>query len=51
MRNFDLRLQKSEQVTALKRKVILAHWRNFDRNAPRRVRVGDTYLESAQNEP
>jgi hypothetical protein len=50
MRNVDLRLRKLEQATAQKRQVFLAHWRNFDRNAPCRTRVGDTYLESTPNE-
>ena len=50
MRNFDLRLRKLEQVATQKKKVFLAHWADFDRNAPCRTRVGDTYLESAPNE-
>jgi hypothetical protein len=51
MRNFDLRLRKLEQATAKKRQVFLAHWRNFDRNAPCRTRVGGIYLESSPGEP
>jgi hypothetical protein len=51
MRYFDLRLRKLEQVTARKKKVVLAHWANFDRNAPCEVRVGDGFLESASGEP
>jgi hypothetical protein len=51
MRNFDLRLRKLEQVSAHKKGVILAHWANFDRNAPCEVRVGDGFLESASGEP
>jgi hypothetical protein len=51
MRNLNVRLRKLEQVTAQRKKVVLAHWANFDRNAPCRVRVGDAFLESASNEP
>jgi hypothetical protein len=51
MRNFDLRLRKLEQLTGQKKKVYLAHWANFDRNAPCRVRVGNTCIESASDEP
>jgi hypothetical protein len=51
MRRFDLRLRKLEQAILQKKEVILVHWANFDRNASCRVRVGDTYLESASDEP
>jgi hypothetical protein len=51
MRNFDLRRRKLEQVTAQKKKVFLAHWADFDRNAPCRVHVGGAYLESTPDEP
>jgi hypothetical protein len=50
MRNFDLRLRKLEQVTAQKKKVFLAHWADFDRNAPCGVQVGGAYLESTPDE-
>jgi hypothetical protein len=51
MRNFGLRLRKLEQTTAATKKVYLAHWANFDKDAPCKVGVGDTYLESASGEP
>jgi hypothetical protein len=51
MRNFDLRLRKLEQTTAARKKVYLAHWANFDRNAPCRVQVGGAVLVSAPDEP
>jgi hypothetical protein len=51
MRYFDLRLRKLEQVTARKKKVVLAHWANFDRDARCGVRVGGSFLESASDEP
>jgi hypothetical protein len=51
MRNFGLRLRKLEQTTAATKKVYLAHWANFDRNAACKVRVGDRYLESTSGEP
>jgi hypothetical protein len=51
MRNFDLRLRKLEQAILRKKEVILAHWANFDRNAPCRVQVGGAVLVSAPDEP
>jgi hypothetical protein len=51
MRNFGLRLRKLEQVTAQGKKVVLAHWANFDRNAPCEVCIGGSFLESASGEP
>jgi hypothetical protein len=51
MRNLNVRLRKLEQVTAQREKVILAHWANLDRNAPCKVRVGGSFLESASGEP
>jgi hypothetical protein len=51
MKNLDLRLRKLEQTTAATKKVYLAHWANFNRNAPCEVRVGDGFLESASGEP
>jgi hypothetical protein len=51
MRRFDLRLRKLEQAILRKKEVILAHWANFDWNAPCKVRVGGSFLESASDEP
>jgi hypothetical protein len=50
MRNLTVRLRKLEQVTAQGKKVVLAHWANFDRNAPCKVRIGGSFLESASGE-
>jgi hypothetical protein len=51
MRRFDLRLRKLEQAILRKKEVILAHWANFNRNAPCRVQVGGAVLVSASGEP
>jgi hypothetical protein len=51
MRNLNVRLRKLEQRTAQRKKVVLAHWANFNRNAPCRVQVGGAVLVSAPDEP